>query len=113
MNGIMPVDDEPSRFCRTSRSSCPRWLGDGAGRCGQCRLFPHDDTLSLIGSLRTSRPTSDHGTATVTAPLTINLTNRGRKWVLNNVVFNDGGTASGYFMYDPAHPGNTWPSISR
>ncbi len=25
-------------------------------------------------------------TATVTAPLTINLTNRGRKWVLNNVV---------------------------
>jgi len=41
-------------------------------------------------------------TATVTAPLTINLTNRGRKWVLNNVVFKDGGTASGYFIYDPA-----------
>ena len=41
-------------------------------------------------------------TATVTAPLTINLTNRGRKWLLNNVVFKDGGTASGYFIYDPA-----------
>ena len=41
-------------------------------------------------------------TATVTAPLTINLTNRGRKWNLNNVVFNDGGTANGYFVYDPA-----------
>ena len=41
-------------------------------------------------------------TATVTAPLTINLTNRGRKWVLNNVVFKDGGTANGYFIYDPA-----------
>jgi hypothetical protein len=41
-------------------------------------------------------------TATVTAPLTIDLTNRGRKWVLNNVVFKDGGTANGYFTYDPA-----------
>src|SRR5207248_2951242 len=41
-------------------------------------------------------------TATVTTPLTINLTNRGRKWVLNNVVFKDGGTASGYFTYDAA-----------
>jgi hypothetical protein len=41
-------------------------------------------------------------TATVTVPLTINLTNRGRKWVLNNVVFKDGATASGYFVYDPA-----------
>ena len=42
------------------------------------------------------------GTATVTAPLTVNLTNRGRKWNLNNVVFKDGGTANGYFVYDPA-----------
>jgi hypothetical protein len=41
-------------------------------------------------------------TDTVTAPLTINLTNRGRKWVLNNVVFKDGAKASGYFVYDPA-----------
>ena len=41
-------------------------------------------------------------TATVTAPLTINLTNRGRTWDLNNVVFNDGGRATGYFTYDPA-----------
>ena len=41
-------------------------------------------------------------TATVTAPLTINLTNRGRKWNLNNVVFKDGSRATGYFMYDPA-----------
>jgi hypothetical protein len=39
-------------------------------------------------------------TATVTAPLTINLTDRGRKWVLNNVVFKDGRTANGYFIYD-------------
>ena len=41
-------------------------------------------------------------TATVTTPLTINLTNRGRKWVLNNVVFKGGGGASGYFTYDAA-----------
>jgi len=41
-------------------------------------------------------------TDTVTAPLTINLTNRGRRWNLNNVVFKDGGSASGYFVYDPA-----------
>jgi len=41
-------------------------------------------------------------TATVTTPLTINLTNRGKKWVLNNVVFKDGGTATGYFTYDAA-----------
>jgi len=41
-------------------------------------------------------------TATVTAPLTINLTNRGRTWDLNNVVFKDGGRAQGYFTYDPA-----------
>jgi hypothetical protein len=39
-------------------------------------------------------------TDTVTAPLTINLTDRGRKWVLNNVVLKDGSTASGYFIYD-------------
>jgi hypothetical protein len=41
-------------------------------------------------------------TATVTTPLTINLIDRGKKWVLNNVVFNDGGKASGYFTYDAA-----------
>jgi hypothetical protein len=41
-------------------------------------------------------------TATVTAPLTINLTNRGRKFVLNNVAFKGGGTASGYFIYEAA-----------
>ena len=41
-------------------------------------------------------------TAAVTAPLTINLTNRGRTWDLNNVVFNDGSRAIGYFTYDPA-----------
>jgi len=41
-------------------------------------------------------------TTAVTTPLTINLTNRGKKWVLNNVVFKDGGTASGYFTYDAA-----------
>jgi hypothetical protein len=41
-------------------------------------------------------------TATVTTPLTINLTNRGRKWVLNNVTFKGGGTATGYFTYDAA-----------
>jgi hypothetical protein len=38
----------------------------------------------------------------VTAPLTINLTNRGRTWDLNNVVFDGGGRATGYFTYDPA-----------
>jgi hypothetical protein len=41
-------------------------------------------------------------TATVTTPLTINLTNRGKKWVLNNVIFKDGATATGYFTYDAA-----------
>ena len=41
-------------------------------------------------------------TAAVTAPLTINLTNRGRTWDLNNVVFDDGSRAIGYFTYDPA-----------
>jgi hypothetical protein len=41
-------------------------------------------------------------TATVTTNLTINLTNRGKKWVLNNVTFKDGGTANGYFTYDAA-----------
>jgi hypothetical protein len=41
-------------------------------------------------------------TDTVTTALTINLTNRGRKWVLNNVAFKGGGTANGYFIYDPA-----------
>ena len=44
----------------------------------------------------------NYATDTVTAPLTINLTNRGRTWNLNNVVFKDGGTATGYFVYDPA-----------
>ena len=39
----------------------------------------------------------------MTAPLTVNLTNRGRKWILNNVVFKDGGTANGCSrLYDPA-----------
>ena len=47
----------------------------------------------------------NYATDTVTAPLTINLTNRGRRWNLNNVVFNDGGTATGYFVYDPATAG--------
>jgi hypothetical protein len=41
-------------------------------------------------------------TAAVTAPLTINLTNRGRTWDLNNVAFDDGSRATGYFTYDPA-----------
>jgi hypothetical protein len=44
----------------------------------------------------------DYVTDTVTALLPINLTNRGRRWILNNVVFKDGGAATGYFMYDPA-----------
>jgi hypothetical protein len=39
-------------------------------------------------------------TAKVTTPLTVNLTNRGKKWVLNNVVFKDGTTVNGYFVYD-------------
>ena len=42
----------------------------------------------------------------MTAPLTINLTNRGQTWDLINVVFDDGGgAATGYFVYDPAAPG--------
>lgn len=42
------------------------------------------------------------GTAAVSATLKINLTNRGRRWVLNNVTFNDGGSAGGYFTFDEA-----------
>jgi hypothetical protein len=34
--------------------------------------------------------------------LPVQLTNRGRKWLLRNVTFKDGGTASGYFSYDAA-----------
>ena len=30
------------------------------------------------------------------------MTDRGRKWVLKDVTFKDGGTASGYFTYDAA-----------
>jgi len=41
-------------------------------------------------------------TPEVSAALTINLTTRGRTWMLKNVTFNDGGTASGYFTYDAA-----------
>ena len=39
-------------------------------------------------------------TVPASTTLTINLTNRGRTWALNNVTFSDGGTANGYFTYD-------------
>src|SRR4249919_390427 len=97
---VLCPSPHPCSYCLTSRFS----LASGtvtvpAGASGTnfsitTTLVP-DQIVAHISA-------SALATATVTAPLTINLTNRGRKWVLNNVVFKDGGTATGYFTYDPA-----------
>jgi hypothetical protein len=103
MNGIMPSDTTVSVL-----SDQPFFLPDSSGY-----LTVPAGAVSAAFSLTTtlvpdqivahiSASVLEYVTDTVTAPLTINLTNRGRKWVLNNVVFKDGAKANGYFVYDPA-----------
>src|SRR5204862_674333 len=102
MNGIMPSDtpvsvlsDQPLLLPGASG-----WLTVPAGAVSAAFSLP--TTLvpaQIVAHISANAPGP---AATVTAPLTINLTNRGKKWVLNNVVFKDGGTARGYFVYDAA-----------
>jgi hypothetical protein len=100
MNGIMPADTPVSVLSdQPFFAPASGWLTVPAGAASA--QFPIPTTLvpdQIVAHISASAV----ATATVTAPLTLNLTNRGRKWVLNNVVFKDGGTASGYFTYDPA-----------
>jgi hypothetical protein len=100
MNGIMPSDttvwvlsDQPFFVPANGTVTVP------AGAVSAAFSLP----TNLVPAQIVANISADAlGTATVTTPLTVNLTNRGRKWNLNNVVFKDGGTASGYFVYDPA-----------
>ena len=103
MNGIMPsatgvfvLSDQPFFVPANGWVTVPAGA-DSAAFSLPTNLVPD----RIVANISADVP----GTATVTTPLTVNLTNRGRKWNLNNVVFNDGGTASGYFVYDPAPPG--------
>ena len=59
-------------------------------------LVPQQVKVSVIAV------TAQGATAEISTDLTINLTRRGRTWVLKNVTFNDGGSATGYFTYDAA-----------
>jgi hypothetical protein len=100
MNGIMPTDTPVSVLSdQPFYAPASGWLTVPAGAASA--QFPILTALvpdQIVAHISASAV----ATATVTAPLTLNLTNRGRKWVLNNVVFKDGGTANGYFTYDPA-----------
>ena len=90
----------PCGFCRTSRSSRLLRHRNRSGRRNEHELLL---TTTLVPDPIVAHISANAlATATVTTPLTINLTNRGRKWVLNNVAFKDGGTATGYFTYDAA-----------
>jgi hypothetical protein len=103
LNGIMPANTSVSVL-----SDQPLLLPDSSGYVTvpagavsaafslTTKLVPEQIVAHISASV------VNYVTDTVTAPLTINLTNRGRKWVLNNVVFKDGGTANGYFVYDSA-----------
>jgi len=100
MNGIMPgpttvwvSTDQP--FLAPANGTVTVPAGANTVRFSITTLLVPDQIVAHISA-------DALATATVTTPLTINLTNRGRKWVLNNVVFKDGGTASGYFTYDAA-----------
>ena len=101
MNGIMVEDtsvsvlsDQPLLLPDSSG-----WLTVPAGAVSAAfSIHPTLVPEQIVAHISANAPATD----TVTAPLTINLTNRGRKWNLNNVVFKDGGTANGYFVYDPA-----------
>src|SRR5205814_1711939 len=96
MNGIMPTDTTVWVL-----SDQPFFLPDASGYVtvpagAASAAFSITTTLvpdQIVAHISPNALATD----TVTAPLTINLTNRGRKWVLNNVVFKDGGTATGYF----------------
>jgi hypothetical protein len=100
MNGIMPADTPVSVLSdQPFFAPASGWLTVPAGAASA--QFPIPTTL-VPEPITAHISASALATDTVTAPLTLNLTNRGRKWVLNNVVFKDGGTANGYFTYDPA-----------
>jgi hypothetical protein len=98
MNGVMPSDttvwvstDQP--FLAPASGTLIVPAGTNNAR------FPINTTL-VPDRIVAHISANALATATVTTPLTLDLTNRGRKWVLNNVVFKDGGKASGYFTYD-------------
>ncbi|MBV9248780.1 MAG: hypothetical protein JO227_05980, partial [Acetobacteraceae bacterium] len=63
-----------------------------------------DVTTGLVPAQTTVTISAHAGTNTVGAftNLEVDLTTRGRKWVLQNVVLRDGGTVTGYFNYDAA-----------
>jgi hypothetical protein len=98
MNGIMPVDtpvfvlsDQPFYAPASGTLTVPAGASAAA----------FSINTAIVPSPIVAHISADAlGTATVTANLTLNLTNRGKKWVLNNVVFKDGGTATGYFTFD-------------
>jgi hypothetical protein len=105
MNGIMVentsvsvLSDQPLLL-----PDCSGWLTVPAGAVSAAfSIHPTLVPEQIVAHISANAPATD----TVTAPLTINLTNRGRKWVLHNVVFKDGGRATdgSYFVYDPAAP---------
>jgi hypothetical protein len=102
MNGIMPSDTTVSVLSdQPFFAPASGYLTVPAGAISAAFSLPTtlvpDQIIAHISASAVAFVTD-----TVTAPLTINLTNRGKKWVLNNVVFKDGGTANGYFVYDPA-----------
>ncbi|HEX4770429.1 MAG TPA: SBBP repeat-containing protein [Bryobacteraceae bacterium] len=66
---------------------------------------------AMVGAAKQVTFTAEaNDNVTASATLTINLTTRGKRGVLNNVVFKDGGTASGYFTYDAAT--NTYLNVN-
>jgi len=101
MNGIVPTDTPVSVL-----SDQPFFLPDSSGwvtvPAGAVSAAFSLTTTLVPDQIVAHISANALATATVTAPLTINLTNRGRKWNLNNVVFKDGAKATGYFTYDPA-----------
>jgi hypothetical protein len=101
MNGIVPSDTPVSVL-----SDQPFFLPDASGwltvPAGAVSAAFSITTTLVPAQIVAHISASALATPAVTTPLTINLTNRGRKWNLNNVVFKDGGKASGYFTYDPA-----------
>jgi hypothetical protein len=101
MNGIVPPDTLVSVL-----SDQPLLLPDASGwltvPAGAVSAAFSIHTTLVPEQIVAHISASALATAAVTAPLTINLTNRGRTWDLNNVAFDDGSRATGYFTYDPA-----------
>ncbi|MBV9082048.1 MAG: hypothetical protein JOZ62_05190 [Acidobacteriaceae bacterium] len=86
-----------TKFASISTSSVTIPAGQSTGQFTVTTgMLPQPVNVSVIAVA------AQGATPEVSTDLTINLTTRGRKWVLNNVIFNDGGTASGYFTYDAA-----------